>query len=76
MATQTISSGLILKIKQSLKSEEIVSTEISVPTLLKIATPPLGVRDSIGLDLPMNMKSFGHLSRIFRCVSLIMIMSN
>ena len=64
MATQTISSGLILKIKQSLKSEEIVLAELSVPTLLKIATPPLGVRDSIGLDLPMNMKSFGHLSRI------------
>ena len=76
VAIQTMSSGFILKIKQSLKSEEIISTEISVPTLLKTATPPLGVRDSIGLDLPINMKSFGHLSRMFKCVSLIMTMSN
>ena len=76
MATQTMSNGMILKIQQSLKSDDIFSIEISVPILLKTATPPRGVRDSMGLDLSMKMKSLGHLSRMFRWVSLMMIMSN
>ena len=75
IATQIISSGRIRKITQSLKSADTTSTEISESILLKTATPPLGDNDSTGFDLPMNMKSFGHLSLIFKCVSLIMTMS-
>ena len=72
---QTMSSGSNRNITQSLKSAEITSTDISASTRVKIATPPRGVNDSTGFDLAMNKKSLGHLSRMFKCVSLMMTTS-
>ena len=70
-----MSTGRTLNITQSLNSSEITIASISEEMFLYTTTPPRGVSDSMGFDLPINKKSDGHLSRIFRCDSLITIKS-
>ena len=75
-ATHITSIGTILKIIQSLKSRcEITTTSNSESIFLYKATPPLGVVDSIGVDLASSKKFSGHLLRMFRCVSEIATIS-
>ena len=74
-AIQIMSTGRTLNITQSLNSSEITIASISEEMFLYTTTPPRGVSDSMGFDLPINKKSEGHLSRIFRCDSLITIRS-